>query len=43
MSTERLGRLTSTLQKEVADKRLPGAVVMVGHGLWRADAQRAGA
>ena len=29
MSTERLGRLTSTLQKEVADKRLPGAVVMV--------------
>ena len=29
MSTERLGRLTSVLQKEVADKRLPGAVVMV--------------
>ena len=26
---ERLGRLTSVLQKEVADKRLPGAVVMV--------------
>lgn len=29
MSTERLGRLTSVLQREVADKRLPGAVVMV--------------
>ncbi len=29
MSTERLGRLTTTLQREVADKRLPGAVVMV--------------
>ena len=29
MSAERLGRLTSVLQKEVADKRLPGAVVMV--------------
>lgn len=29
MSAERLGRLTSTLQKEVADNRLPGAVVMV--------------
>ena len=29
MSTERLGRLTTVLQQEVADKRLPGAVVMV--------------
>ncbi len=29
MSTERLGRLTAVLQQEVADKRLPGAVVMV--------------
>ncbi len=29
MSGERLGRLTNVLQQEVADKRLPGAVVMV--------------
>lgn len=29
MSTERLGRLTTVFQQEVADKRLPGAVVMV--------------
>jgi len=29
MSTERLGKLTAALQQEVADKRLPGAVVMV--------------
>ena len=29
MSTERLGRLTSVFQQEVANKRLPGAVVMV--------------
>ena len=29
MSTERLSRLTAVLQQEVADKRLPGAVVMV--------------
>ena len=29
MSSERLSRLTTALQKEVADKRLPGAVVMV--------------
>ncbi|WP_088279677.1 serine hydrolase [Ideonella sp. A 288] len=29
MSTERLGRLTAVMQKEVADKKLPGAVVMV--------------
>ena len=29
MSTERLGKLTAMLQKEVADKKLPGAVVMV--------------
>ena len=29
MSTERLGKLTAVLQQEVADKRLPGAVVMV--------------
>ncbi len=29
MSSERLGKLTAMLQQEVADKRLPGAVVMV--------------
>ncbi len=29
MSTERLGRLSTVLQQEVANKRLPGAVVMV--------------
>ena len=29
MSTERLSKLTAALQQEVADKRLPGAVVMV--------------
>ncbi len=29
MSSERLGKLTAVLQQEVADKRLPGAVVMV--------------
>lgn len=29
MSVERLGRITTALQKEVADGRLPGAVVMV--------------
>jgi len=29
MSTERLGKLTAVLQQEVADKRLPGAVVMI--------------
>ena len=29
MSTERLGKLTAMLQKEVTDKKLPGAVVMV--------------
>jgi CubicO group peptidase (beta-lactamase class C family) len=29
MSGERLGRITATLKKEIADGRLPGAVVMV--------------
>ena len=29
MSTERLGKLTSIFQQEVADKKLPGAVIMV--------------
>jgi CubicO group peptidase (beta-lactamase class C family) len=29
MSTERLGKLTSVFQQEVADKKLPGAVIMV--------------
>jgi len=29
MSSERLGKLTAALQQEVADKKLPGAVVMV--------------
>jgi hypothetical protein len=29
MSLERLGRITSVLKKEIADAKLPGAVVMV--------------
>src|SRR5690349_12697352 len=29
MSAERLGRITSALKKEIADGKLPGAVVMV--------------
>ena len=29
MSPERLGRITSMLKKEIADGKLPGAVVMV--------------
>ena len=29
MSVERLGRITTTLEKEIADGKLPGAVVMV--------------
>ena len=29
MSSERLARLTAVMQKEIADKKLPGAVVMV--------------
>ena len=29
MSSERLAKLTAVMQKEIADKRLPGAVVMV--------------
>ena len=29
MSTERLGRITTAFRQEVADKKLPGAVVMV--------------
>ncbi len=29
MSTERLGKITSVFQQEVADKKLPGAVIMV--------------
>ena len=29
MSVERLGRITTVLKKEIADGKLPGAVVMV--------------
>ena len=29
MSTERLAKITAVMQKEIADKKLPGAVVMV--------------
>ncbi|MFX6330711.1 serine hydrolase domain-containing protein, partial [Acinetobacter baumannii] len=29
MSTQRLAKITSTFNKEIADKKLPGAVVMV--------------
>ena len=29
MSSERLSRITAVMQKEIADKKLPGAVVMV--------------
>ena len=35
MSAERLERITATFTKEIEDKKLPGAVVMVArHGSW---------